>query len=371
MFPEGPAFDESPYARQVAASLGIRLHEIVPTEEEFTELLPRLVWHMDEPAAGPGLFPQYVVSGLASRHVKVALGGQGGDEIFGGYARYLVAYLEQALKGAIFETNVEGNHIVSLSSIVPNLPALREYVPMLKQFWGTGVFEDMDRRYFRLIDRAAGAVSLFAPEFRETWNPEDVFQRFAARVQCTRHAVVLQPDDALRRDEQPAGAAAGRGSRVDGAFTRVARAAARSSAGRARGDDARPAQVRGRPAEVPAQARCGRRHPAGDPGAKGQDGIPGAAAALAPRQRHASSCWTPCSPSARVSAGSSTRLPSKSHLDIEAPFSRQIWGILNLELWYQRFIDAPAPTSRPQETLGLSGTMVARSGERTARARQN
>ena len=57
---------------------------------------------MDEPTAGPGLFPQYMVSRLASDKVKVALGGQGGDEIFGGYARFVIAYLEQAIKGAIF-----------------------------------------------------------------------------------------------------------------------------------------------------------------------------------------------------------------------------------------------------------------------------
>ena len=44
-----------------------------------------------------------LLNGAAAK-VKVVLGGQGGDEIFGGYARYLVAYLEQALKGAIFET---------------------------------------------------------------------------------------------------------------------------------------------------------------------------------------------------------------------------------------------------------------------------
>ncbi len=66
-----------------------------------------------------------MVSRDAAKHVKVVLGGQGGDEIFGGYARYLVAYLEQALKGAIFETAEEGKHIVSLRSIVPHLPSIR------------------------------------------------------------------------------------------------------------------------------------------------------------------------------------------------------------------------------------------------------
>ena len=99
------------------------LFEIFPTEQEFIDLLPKLIYHLDEPVAGPGLFPQYMVSKLASKHVKVILGGQGGDEIFGGYARYLVAYLEQAIKGAIFESNEEAEHIVSLHSILPNLPS--------------------------------------------------------------------------------------------------------------------------------------------------------------------------------------------------------------------------------------------------------
>ncbi|MGE3525039.1 MAG: asparagine synthase (glutamine-hydrolyzing) [Gemmatimonadales bacterium] len=177
-FREGREFDESPFARALARAAGVSLHEVTPTEDEFVESLPRLVYHLDEPAAGPGLFPQYIVARRAARDVKVLLGGQGGDEIFGGYARYVVAYLEQALKGAIYESNEEGEHIVSLQSILPNLPLLRAYGPMIGQFWRAGVFEPMDRRYFRLVDRSGGALSLYAAGFRDRYNPEAVFSRF-------------------------------------------------------------------------------------------------------------------------------------------------------------------------------------------------
>jgi asparagine synthase (glutamine-hydrolysing) len=177
-FREGPEFDETPYARTVAGLAGAEPHFVYPTEQEFIDELPRLIWHMDEPVAGPGLFPQSVVSRLAARHVKVCLGGQGGDEIFGGYARYVIAYLEQAIKGAIFETVEEGEHIVSLQSILPNLPYLKQYVPMMKRFYERDAFEPMDRRYFRLIDRSEGTLEVFSGEFLARHDPEAVFERF-------------------------------------------------------------------------------------------------------------------------------------------------------------------------------------------------
>lgn len=179
-FRQGPEFDETPYARSVAARAGITLHEVEPQAHDLPSVLPRIIRHLDEPAAGPGVIPQFAVSQLAARHVKVVLGGQGGDEVFGGYARYLVAYLEQALKGAVFETNEEDEHIVSLRSILPNLPALQRYVPMLQQFWSGGVFEPMDRRYFRLIDRLGGDLRLLAPALRDEFDADAIFERFAA-----------------------------------------------------------------------------------------------------------------------------------------------------------------------------------------------
>lgn len=178
-FQEGPEFNELQYAHFAAKTANAELFEIFPTEQEFIDLIPKLIYHLDEPVAGPGIFPQYIVSRLASQHVKVILGGQGGDEIFGGYTRYLVAYLEQALKGAIYESNEEEEHIVSLESILPNLPTLKQYIPMMKSFWKEGTFEPMDRRYYHLIDRMRSTAEFFQLDFLRGCKHEEIFQKFS------------------------------------------------------------------------------------------------------------------------------------------------------------------------------------------------
>lgn len=178
-FREGPEFNELQYAHFAAKTANAELFEIFPTEQEFIDLIPKLIYHLDEPVAGPGIFPQYIVSRLASQHVKVILGGQGGDEVFGGYTRYLVAYLEQALKGAIYESNEEEEHIVSLESILPNLPTLKQYIPMMKSFWKEGTFEPMDRRYYHLIDRMRSTAEFFQLDFLRGCKHEEIFQKFS------------------------------------------------------------------------------------------------------------------------------------------------------------------------------------------------
>lgn len=177
-FQEGPAYDESAYAKAAAEAAGGRYWEVVPTAADFVAQMPGLIYALDEPVAGPGVFPQYCVSRLARDHVKVVLGGQGGDEVFGGYARYLVGYLEQALKGAIFETQEEGRHLVTLDSIVPQLPLLQQYVPLLAQFWSGGLFQPMDARYFRLIDRSQDLARLLSPDLHARFDRERMFAAF-------------------------------------------------------------------------------------------------------------------------------------------------------------------------------------------------
>lgn len=177
-FREGNDFDETKYAKEVVEKINAQAYEIYPTEADFIDSIPKLVYHMDEPVAGPGVFPQYMVSKLAKENVTVVLGGQGGDEIFGGYARYVIAYLEQVLKGAIFETNDEGEHIVSLSSILPNLPHLHKYIPMMTDFWKKGAFKSADQRYFDLIDRSGGSLNYYSSDFQKEFNKERIFNRF-------------------------------------------------------------------------------------------------------------------------------------------------------------------------------------------------
>lgn len=176
-FTQFPGYDESHFAELAAAEAGGHLHQIDIGAQDFSDNIRDVVYHLDYPCAGPGSFPQYMVSQLASKHVKVVLGGQGGDEIFGGYARYLVAYFEQCIKAAIEGSYQSGNYVVTIESIIPNLGALREYKPMIRQLWRDGLFGDIDQRYFRLIDRSEGTSDEVA------WGELDkdgVYERFAA-----------------------------------------------------------------------------------------------------------------------------------------------------------------------------------------------
>ena len=89
-FDDFDGYDERPYARAVANRYRTDHTEFV-VKPDASELIERLVWHYDEPVGDSSALPTFVLSELTRGHVKVALCGDGGDELFGGYERFAAA----------------------------------------------------------------------------------------------------------------------------------------------------------------------------------------------------------------------------------------------------------------------------------------
>jgi len=87
-------YDELEYARQVAHAFGTDHHELI-LNPNVVDIVEDLTWYLDEPFGDTSAIPTYMVSKLASEHVKVVLSGDGGDELFGGYDKYLVEQSER------------------------------------------------------------------------------------------------------------------------------------------------------------------------------------------------------------------------------------------------------------------------------------
>lgn len=128
---EDPSFDESQRARLVAERIGCEHHVEVCRAESMLEMLPKIIGILDEPLGDASILPTYLLSQFTAKSVKVALGGDGGDELFAGYPtfqalRYRSAFraLPEFLRGAI-------------RSGVSALPTSHKYLSLdfkLKQF---------------------------------------------------------------------------------------------------------------------------------------------------------------------------------------------------------------------------------------------
>jgi asparagine synthase (glutamine-hydrolysing) len=337
-FNEGSEFNELEFAHIAAKEANAELYEIFPTEQEFIDLMPNLIYHLDEPVAGPGLFPQYIVSKLASNHVKVILGGQGGDEIFGGYARYLIAYLEQAVKGAIFESNEEGEHIVSLSSILPNLPALRQYIPMMKSFWKDCAFEPMDRRYYNLINRMGSTSMFLHPEFLNERNDMAIFNKFSANFNHSdtksyfnkmTHFDMFGSLPGLLQVEDRVSMAVSIESRVPLLDRRIVDLISRMPAGmKFKGGEMKYLLKRTIKDIIPEKIM----------NRKDKMGFPVPLHIWSRNKAKGFILDTLLSKKSVERNIINTKL-IENLIDSEQPFSRGLWGLLSLELWYNQFID--------------------------------
>jgi len=353
-FREGPAYDETRYARIVAEGVGAIHHEVWPTPGEFAARMPWLIYMMDEPAAGPGLFPQYLVSQAARDQVTVVLGGQGGDEIFGGYARYLIAYLEQCLKGAIFGTQDEGKYVVTWESVLPNLGLLQQYQPLLQRFWRDGLFDEMDRRYFRLVSRNEDTAALIAAD---VWNTEStartfagfqaVFNNPATKSYFTRMTnfdlKTLLP--ALLHVEDRTSMSVSLESRVPLLDHRIAELVTRlPPAVRFQGGDSKRV-FREAVRDLLPPAIWSRRDKMGFP-------VPLTEWLRGPLRDFVGDTLL----GSRARQRGLYRMDGVERLILqEQSFGRSLWGLLCLELWYRAFIDGDRPAIPPFEKGGPGG----------------
>jgi asparagine synthase (glutamine-hydrolysing) len=353
-FREGPQYDETRYARAVADKAGAEYFEVWPTAREFADVMPNLIYMMDEPAAGPGLFPQYCVSRLARDHVKVVLGGQGGDELFGGYARYLVAYLEQAMKGAIFGTGNDPRYLVTWDSIAPSLSMLRQYKPLLQSFFKDGLFDEMDRRYFRLVSRIEDAETLITGD---AWGPasrDRMFDAFAVifnnpstksyfNKMTNFDLKTLLP--ALLQVEDRTSMAVSLESRVPLLDHRIAELVTRMPpATRFKGGDSKRIFRESIQPFIPDEVFT-RRDKMGFP-------VPLTEWLRGPLRDFVGDVLL--SPRARQ-RGLYRMDGIERLLRGEPTFSRQLWGLLSLELWYQAFVDGDRlPARRERRAVAIA-----------------
>ena len=135
-------YNELPHARQVAEAYGTEHHELL-VEPNDLKLLEELLSSFDEPFADSSAIPTYLVSRLARQHVKVVLSGDGGDELFAGYDRYVVDHRRRHF--GLFGDLGLGVPLRALSSILPvgggkntlhnlSLPRLQRYIHAISLF---------------------------------------------------------------------------------------------------------------------------------------------------------------------------------------------------------------------------------------------
>jgi asparagine synthase (glutamine-hydrolysing) len=182
---EGAFQDERAYARIVAERYGTEHREFV-VKPDLADLLPDLVATMEQPFADSSVLPNYYISKLTREHVTVALSGLGGDEIGGGYQRYLgMLWAEQynRLPGVLRPRWLE-----SAVGRLPDVRSGRRWIDQAKRFFAASRLGAADRyaamvTTFSPSDRAR----LLSPDFRRQAGPDDA-EQLVTRVFGSRHA---------------------------------------------------------------------------------------------------------------------------------------------------------------------------------------
>ncbi len=357
-FAGGGQFDDSHFARISAAHIGCDLHEIVPDAEDFRREFDRLIWALDEPVAAPGSFAQYFVSKLAATRVKVVLGGQGADELAGGYARYLIFALDMALKADIHQKD-QGLGL-DLAAIRPGLPQLANYFPLMQQSFGRGLSERPAERFLSLIRRQDDTCDLLRPGLVD---PRDTVAEYEALFDApgpqvslldkVLHFETTQWLPALLQVEDRTSMAWSLESRVPFLDTRIAELLFSLPPATKLRDGRLKHLVRAAAADLLAPEIASRRDKVGFPVPVNQ-WLGGPLSGWL-RERLLE---TP----GGSFAGFFQRRQVETQVSAGSKFGREVWGLLCLESWSRQFLDQPAAgygdSVDPARVVDVGGTVI-------------
>ncbi len=167
------SYNELAYAREVATAFGTDHRERTVTPD-LVPLFERLIVHLDEPFADVSMFPTYMVSALAREHVTVALSGDGGDELFGGYDAYEAQALSARL-GGLGEAVMPA--LAAVAATLPPTEKKKGLVNKVKRFTAGAVTAPGDLGHYRwmIYLGAAAKARLYTPGLRERLRAHDAY----------------------------------------------------------------------------------------------------------------------------------------------------------------------------------------------------
>jgi asparagine synthase (glutamine-hydrolysing) len=167
-FPDAGAYDETGFSKIVSSQFSCD-HKVLAAQPSSAKLLAKVIWHFDQPFGNPTAILAYTLAELTKRSVTVALGGDGGDELFGGYPRYLGAYVSR------LSTCLPG---MFRNSLLPGLGRLlnedtngRHQFRRLREF--------LEHCGLPLIEMYLRWITYFLPEERSALYTEEIAKRLA------------------------------------------------------------------------------------------------------------------------------------------------------------------------------------------------
>lgn len=207
-----PGYNELPYARLVSEHFHTEHHEVLVSGEDLINYWPLLTWHQDEPMCEPSALAMFLVARLARQHVTVALSGEGGDELFAGYPKYVLdsfsryyqllpEHMRNTLMAPILERLPYFMRKLSLAALALNEPVPRRWInwfgtfsdslkrQLLTPAWQSRVEMDAGRIFSEILARSPQPDDLASMLYLDTvvWLPDDLLMKNRAHFyQSTR-----------------------------------------------------------------------------------------------------------------------------------------------------------------------------------------